>query len=566
MENNKIHINFENAAEWLAASGFIFPRNMSELTRFNALHGNIELSNSKIEFDPNKYFAEIALPSENELTKEEIDTSIQFDVTKVRIPEHIYNIMKPVENNYFEKNKYVKKWKHKSVISLIKESGEEDAYEEIRNRARKKVLYAIDRGWEGPPYSAIQLAQILGIELAPNDSIADARTIPLGVEKFRIEYNPFQKPTRMNFSISHEITHTLFNDCYEMIRNREEDPEENKELEELCNVGAAELQLPYVLFPREANNLDDITLVKLVDLAKRYKTSLEALFLSFVQVIDRPCAILICTFMSEQELVISYYKGSSTFKPTIPKNFKIPKNSVAYLCNTPGWSKQETVKWDFLDGKWDIHCIGLSPVRKDKRGRVGIIVVPNDGKEELQNRRISIDYGDVSKPQGDGVKIIAQVVNTGGSLARGVGKSLQKNFPDVKKAMDKWKTSGVNFRLGKSQLIQVEYDTYVFQMLAQKGLFVKDGKIPLDYEALELCLIELRETALDLKAEVHMPLIGAGNAKGKWEIIEGLIYSHLVNHDVKVHIYLWGNKKPEDFNPSSSLSLFNEKSTWRREK
>jgi hypothetical protein len=331
-------------------------------------------------------------------------------------------------------------------------------------------------------------------------------------------------------------------------------------------VGAAELQLPYVVFPIDANDLDNITLQKLVDLAQKYRTSLEALFLSFVQVIDRPCAIMICTFISEKDLILSYYKGSSTFKPAIPKNFKIPNESVAYLCNTPGWSRQETVNWDFLDDKWDIHCVGLSPVRKDKRGRVGIIIVPNDGEEELQNRRISIDYGNAAQPQGEGIKIIAQVVNTGGSLARGFGKSLRENFPEVKKAMDRWKASGLDFRLGKSQLIRVKDDTYVFQMLAQKGLFVKDGKIPLDYEALELCLIELRENALDLHAEVHMPLIGAGNAKGKWEIIEGLIYSHLVNHDVKVHIYLWGNKKPDDFNPNSSLSLFNEKSTWRKEK
>jgi hypothetical protein len=563
MAKNKLNITSENAAEWLASCGFLFPRNETELSRFSKIHGEIDPTITGNEVDPFKILKE-ASSNTSQYTKQELTVISEFDVKQINIPQHIKEKMKNTDNN-FEENTYVKRWKHKSVVNLLLESNHDDAYEEVRQRARKKVLFALDNGWEGPPFSAIQLAQILGIELVPNDSIADARTIPLGVDKFKIEYNPFQKPTRMNFSISHEITHTFFSDCYEMIRNREEEPDENKELEELCNVGAAELQLPYVVFPKDANDLDNITLLKLIDLAKKYKTSLEALFLSFVQVVDRPCAIMLCTFISEKELIVSYCKGSSTFKLSIPKNIKIPTDSVAYLCNTPGWSKQETVKWDFLDGKWDIHCIGLSPVRKDKRGRVGIIIVPNDGGEELQNRRISIDSGDVSKPQGDGIKIIAQVVNTGGSLARGVGKSLVQNFPDVKKAMDKWKASGINFRLGKSQLIQVKHDIYVFQMLAQKGLFVKDGKIPLDYQALELCLIDLREAALDLKAEVHMPLIGAGNARGKWEIIEGLIYSHLINYDVKVHIYLWG-KRPEDFRPSPSLSLFNEKSTWRKEK
>lgn len=458
-----------------------------------------------------------------------------------------------------------RKWHHKSVLQLIAESEKDDAYEEIRFRARKKVLFALDNGWEGPPYSAIQLARILGIEVIPNDEIIDARTIPLSKNQFRIEYNPFQKPTRMNFSISHEIAHTLFSDCHEAIRNREEDPDTNKELEELCNLGASELQLPYVTFPADANDLKDITLTNLVELAQKYKTSLEALFLAFVQIVDRPCAIMICTFQSEDNLVIDYYKTSSTFQADIPKSFTIPNDSLAYHCNTPGTSRQETVAWSFLGYKYDIFCIGLSPVRKDKRARVGIIVVPNDGRGDLQERRIQINYGDATKPIGKGIKIIAQVVNTGGSLQRGFGKSIQQNFPTVRTAMDAWKANKVTFRLGQSQLIQVKDDIYVFQMLAQKGLFAKDGKIPLDYDALEMCLKQLRENALELNAEIHMPLIGAGNAKGKWEIIEGLIYSQIANYDIKVHIYLWGKKPPADFNPRASLTLFNEKSTWQKE-
>jgi hypothetical protein len=547
----------EQLLEILASTGVFFPRNEAELARFDLLHGDIDVAIRGYEVNPVDILKRVS--------NSPAEAAPEFDVARVHIPSHIKEKMKmpPQEK---EKNRFVKQWKHKSVLNLISESGNDDVYEEIKTRARKKVLYAIDNGWDGPPFSAIQLAQILGIDVVPNDSVLDARTIPLGREKFRIEYNPFQKPTRMNFSISHEIAHTLFSDCHEAIRNREEDPDQNKELEELCNIGASELQLPYVVFPSDANDLDDITLFNLVELAKKYKTSLEALFLSFVQVVDRPCAVIICTFQSEKELIVSYYKASSTFKPVIPKNFTIPADSQAYYCNTPGWSKQETVDWPFLDDRYDIHCIGLSPVRKDKRGRVGIIIVPNQTGEELHKRRIIINYGDATKPQGDGAKIIAQVVNTSGSLARGFGKSLQKNFSGVKEAMDKWKKSNRNFRLGKSQLIQVKSDTYVFQMLAQKGLFAKDGKIPLDYEALELCLIELREEALHLDAEVHMPLIGSGNAKGKWEIIEGLIYSQLINHNVKVNIYLWGNKKPDDFNPRASLSLFNEKSTWQKEK
>ena len=554
----------DKTSEWLASCGFLFPRNKAELDRSELLDGAVDPSIKGNEIDPFKIIQN-SNASKLNFTSEEIKYKNTFDITRVIISRKILDKLRDSNKKEMSKNTFVKKWNHKSVVGLIEESGNANAYDEIKIRARKKVLYALDNGWEGPPFSAIKLAQILQIEVSANDEVSDARTISLGKNKFKIEYNPFQKPTRLNFSISHEIVHTFFPDCYEAIRNREENPDENRELEELCNIGASELQLPYIVFPGDANALSEITLINLIDLATKYKTSLEALFLAFIQIIDRSCAIIICTFKTEKELIISYYKGSSTFKPIIPKNFKIPEGSVAYLCNTPGYTKQETVRWDFLDNKYDIHCIGLSPVRKDNRGRVGIIVVPNDGREDIQDRKISIDYGDATKPEGKGVKIIAQVVNTGGSLARGFGKSLQKNFPIVKKEMDKWKSTGINFRLGQSQLIKVTEDTYVFQMLAQKGIFPKDGKIPLDYDALELCLIELRETAQELNAQVHMPLIGSGNARGKWEFIEGLIYTHLVNQNVTVHIYLWGKKKPADFNPTASLSLFNEKSTWEKE-
>jgi hypothetical protein len=450
------------------------------------------------------------------------------------------------------------------VVRLMKETNQ-DAVDAIRDRSRGVVLHALENGWSGPPFSAIELARILNIEITPNDTILDARTIATGKNKFVIEYNPFQKPTRMNFSVAHEITHTLFSDCHEQIRNREEAPLENRELEQLCNVGASELQLPYVVFPHDANGLKEINLDNVIQLATKYKSSLESTFLAFVEIIDRACAVLICMFVSEKELIIDYYKPSSTFEPVIPKNFKIPTNSVAYYCSSPGWSSKETVRWGFLDSKYDIYCVGLSPVRKDTRGRVGIIIVPNDGREDLQSRRINREFGDATKPQGKGNKIIAQVVNTSGGLGAGFGKSLAKNYPLVRIELEEWKEDKKRFKLGHTQLIQVKEDTWVLQMLAQRGLFSKHGEIPLQYTSLQQCLAVLRDNCQKLDAQVYMPLIGAGQGRGNWEIIEGLIYTELVNHDVKVNIYLL-NQPGKTPLFKSNLSLFNESSTWRKEK
>ena len=466
------------------------------------------------------------------------------------------------------KFKSKKVWSHTSVELLIEEekSEERDPIEIVKNKARKVVLQALEEGWIGPPYSAIELAKILKYDISPNDTIPDARTLALPKGKVLIEYNPFQPPTRMNFSIAHEIAHTLFSDYHEEIRNREEKPQENRELEQLCNIGAAEFQLPYVMFPADANNTEEITLIGLIDLANKYKASLESTFNGFVEAVDRSCATLFFTLQDDKKLVLGYSKSSSIFPLVIPSDFILPQDSNGYNCLTPGTSQSETVKWDFLDKEYDVFYVGISPVRKENKARIGVIIIPNDGRERLQNRKISINYGDATKPIGLGTKIIAQVVNTSAGLGAGFGKSLSKNYFTVASALKSWKANKSKFKLGESQLVKIKEDLYVFQMLAQNGLFPKPGKPLLEYTSLQSCLQSLKERALELNAEVHMPLIGAGNAKGDWNVIEGMIYSELVNQNVKVHIYIWGTKKPDNFNPKESLSLFNQESTWRKEK
>lgn len=455
-------------------------------------------------------------------------------------------------------------WRHKSVVNLINESGNPDPEDEIRSRAREIVLTALENGWQGPPFNAMELSKFLGHEISPNDAVTDARTVPVGKKNFIIEYNPFQKPTRMNFSIAHEIAHTLFSDCADEIRNREDNPMKNRELEQLCNIAASEFQLPYAIFSNDANSIENITLESLIDLASRYKASLESLFIRFGEVSDKPCAIVICAFQDPSTLSVEYYSRSSSFNVDIPDNFTIPSNSKAYECVAPGWSARETVKWGFLKNHYDIYCIGISPMRKDNRGRVGVIIVPHN-KEVIQNRKINLEFGDATKPRGDGNKIIAQVVNTSGALGLGFGKSLAKNFPEVKTSLNTWKEKKDKFQLGETQLLHVKTDTYVLQMLAQKGLFERNGEIPLKYSSLRKCLIDLRDACIHLNAKVHMPMIGAGQAKGDWNVIQGMIHDELINKGIDVNIYMLPGKVP-NIKTKTTLTLFNEESTWRKEK
>lgn len=550
----------------LVSTGMMFPANEDELQLFEKQVGPIDTTITGKEIDPRKIIADNKNFQYSEEELAEFGKCAR-PVLPAHIKEKLKNSAKKVSHasTLDDEVQIVSQriWTHKSVRKMVEESGD-TPINTMKDRARTAVLDALEKGWSGPPFSAISLAKILGLDILPNDEIMDARTVPVSKGRYLIEYNPHQKPTRMNFSIAHEIAHTLFSDCGEMVRNREEHPDENRELEELCNIGASELQLPYVVFPHAANALEEISVKSLIKLAGEYKTSLESTFLGFVSVVDKPCAMMICAFQTPKKLTIEYYKASSTFEPRIPKNFKIPEDSRAYYCTSPGETQTETVKWSFLEQKYDITCVGLSPTRKDTRGRVGIIIKPNDGSGDLHLRKVNYEFGDATKPHGKGNKIIAQVVNTSGSLARGFGKALWKNYPVVKKALDDWKSDSKKFKMGQTQLIQVKHDTYVLQMLAQKGLFTKDGEIPLKYTCLKEGLVDLRHASHSLNAEVFMPKIGAGNAKGDWAIIEGMIYSELVNHDIKVNILMLSDPKTSVY--KSSLSMFNESSSWRKEK
>ena len=458
-----------------------------------------------------------------------------------------------------------KKWTHKSVLKLMEESGNDDPIDEIKTRARKLVLKGFELGWDGPPYSPVQLAEYLGMEVTPNDAIIDAQIVP-EKNRFKIQYNPFQRPTRINFSVSHEIAHTLFSDCAEAIRNREAEPVENRQLEQLCNAAAAEIQLPYAIFSHDANSCEP-SIEGLIELATKYKASLESVFIRYTEVIDRPCAVLIGIFQTSNKIVIDYYKCSRQFAQTLPNKFEIPTTSKAYECSAPGWTSREQINWEMFGGeKYNMFAVGISPYRRDKKPRVAMLILPSESYDLTpETGKIVLEIGDATKPRGTGKKIIAQVVNSSAALGRGFGYSLAKNYPIIKDELKKWHSDKKEFILGNSNLIKLNEDLYVFQMLAQKGIFAKGNEIPLKYSELRKCLADLRETAIQLKCSIHMPAIGSGNAGGDWNIIIGMIHDELVNYDLKVNIYLFQGKP---FNPKekTSLTLFKEDSTWGKGK
>lgn len=467
------------------------------------------------------------------------------------------NSEKDFNQNIVSENRKVieRTWKNISVATLLSSSNYDNPITAIKEKARELVLKGFNYGWSGPPYSPIELAKLLAMDISPNEELPDARIIPVNSDNFRIEYNPFQRESRINFSIAHEIAHTLFPDCNLQIRNREENRGLDEwELEYLCDIAAAEILLPYATFAEEANSAL-LNLSSILEISNKYKASLESVFLRFCEVVDKPCAMAIAYFEDEEQkkLNLDYFKASRTLSLNLPSNYTIPSDSKAYECLNSGWTSQGIEQWDiFSNTRYNVFGIGLPPLKKQRKQRVGLFIVPEYYNNTIESPIYKVS-GDATMPRGGGVKIIVQPLNTTGGVGFGFGRAMSTKWPESKKNIARWKESS-NFVLGATDLLMLNQDTYAFQIIAQQGLFTdKKGQIPLRYEILKDCLRELAQLALELDASIHMPMIGAGQGKGDWGIIEGIIHDELVSHNLNITIYQWGEKPQKKDN---NLTLF----------
>jgi len=61
---------------------------------------------------------------------------------------------------------------------------------------------------------------------------------------------------------------------------------------------------------------------------------------------------------------------------------------------------------------------------------------------------ISYVVGDVTQPQGEGLKIVAHVCNDANGFGAGVAGAIARRWPEVKGAYHAWHANEENFSLG----------------------------------------------------------------------------------------------------------------------
>lgn len=163
---------------------------------------------------------------------------------------------------------------------------------------------------------------------------------------------------------------------------------------------------------------------------------------------------------------------------------------------------------------------------------------------------IEFRKGDVCYPCiRSGTRFIIHVCNDQGGWGAGFTRSLSRRWERPEAYYREWHQKGQTvfdglFELGNIQNVLVERNEYgeplvVTNMIAQHGFKSDRNPIPLQYDALALCLVKLarfiRHDLRDSICTLHMPRIGTGLAGGEWHRIERLLLG--IFKDVPMYVY-----------------------------
>jgi O-acetyl-ADP-ribose deacetylase (regulator of RNase III) len=378
--------------------------------------------------------------------------------------------------------------------------------------------------------------------MVAQESILDARIVPVGAEKFRIEYNPNKSRGRQRFSVAHEIAHTFFPDCAEVIRHRGRsaiDAEDSWQVEMLCNLAAAEFLMPIgtgAMIENETVSIDNI-----LRLQAKYEVSTESMSIKFARITDEPWVIFAAKSSSKNQPIgysIEYSVPSRAATFDFRRGFEVGRRTILSQCTAVGFTAKGKEHWAGHLPELYIECAGIPPYPGHYMPRiVGIARAAEEGASK--KRGITFLKGDAIEPKTPGPKVIAQIVNdkTMNWGGRGFAYRLKKRLPKVQDDFQTWVlTNPKNLSLGSVHISSLSDECSVVSMVAQHG-YGPSIKPRIRYGALMNCLGRLAEVATERKATVHMPRIGTGNAGGNWSIIQELIQDTLLRRGIQVTVH-----------------------------
>jgi O-acetyl-ADP-ribose deacetylase (regulator of RNase III) len=428
-------------------------------------------------------------------------------------------------------------WTNRSVLRL---AGTSDPVDAITAKAHELVTAAFDRGWKGPPYDPFLLAELQQVDLLPREDVRDARTVPLGSDGIRIEFNPNRPRSRVRYSIAHELGHALFPDCAQHVRNRalyHELVRDEWQLEALCNVAAAELLMPMGSFPELGRS--ELNIDRMLELRREYDVSTEALLIRTIRITPDAGAMFCASRVTSEEgprYRIDYSIGSGSWPHRLPSGLRLPNQSLAGECSAIGYTAKGNETWGHGLPTMHIECVALPPYPGGKSPRIAGLALTPEG--EARTPCITALRGDALIPRAKEPCLLAHVVNdtTASWGGRGFARGVRERWPQVQEDFRSWATEKSGLPLGEVHFANATPEITIASMVAQHGYGPSDGP-RIRYAALQRCLRSVALHAADASVPVQMPRIAMGYGGGAWEIVEELITQAFCPLGVPVTVY-----------------------------
>ncbi|MDO8309015.1 MAG: ImmA/IrrE family metallo-endopeptidase [Actinomycetota bacterium] len=449
-------------------------------------------------------------------------------------------------------------WTNAAVLAFAEGR---DPVAAVTESARQILTAAHEAGLQGPPVDVIEVAKLMGIALRPANTVTDAliapissdptltKTAPLaplvpGSAKLGISYNPSRPRGRLRFSIAHEIAHAMFPGVDHGTHHRTatgavpDSDNDEWELELLCNVFAAELLLPD---DAVAGLLDvDTDIDFILETRRRWDVSTEALLRRLVAVSSRGLTMLAASRVNDdtdERLRIDYAVGPSSGEIARGETFSLEQSLSA-----PFAVGQTTRSVISLKGvEHNVQAVGIPPYPGRVLPRILALLEPQWTPSEFP--RVRHEARDIIDVGADGPPLlIAHVVanSAHGWSRQGVAASLAQRFPQAASAFRHWTiASPDNLVLGAVHHVQMwagERPVTIVSMVAQDG-HGASKTVRLHYSALSEALAQVALLATSRQAVVHLPRIGAGQAGGRWDLIEEIITEELADRGLDVTIH-----------------------------
>lgn len=438
-------------------------------------------------------------------------------------------------------------------------AGDKEPLAAATDVARALMDAARADGMTAPPVDVMELAKRLGLEMRPINSVTDAAVTAIDGDKaaaplasllptdarMALAYNPSRPRGRLRFSIAHEIAHSLFADVAQVTRHRTATgalPDAGNdawELELLCNVIAAELLLPD---DAVAGLLDiDTDIDFIMETRRRWDVSTEALLRRLVSSSSRGLTLVAASRRDRglASLTVEYALGPAA--ALLPRGAHLPAAAAESAPVAVGQTSHSVVELGARS--MVVQSVGCPPYPGQSLPRVLALVEPEQGTQ-ASDPRLSFVAGDIATVDSTaGPVLIAHVVSDSARAwsRRGVAAALARTWPRAANAFRAWAVASAdNLALGHVHHVELTDSdrppVTIASMVVQQG-YGPGVTTRLQYDALGTALAAVAEVAARSGATVHLPRIGAGQAGGRWDLIEAAIVEQVVERGVPVTVF-----------------------------